>query len=183
VVLVVTELRVRVAIDVLHYPLGILELHLYDFLPLRVDFLFALPLAGRRTILAWLLHLLTELLHELLDIPALRRAMMRRVVHQTFCTAVVTVGWLAGAFVASWASTAPSTVVAAAAAVGAPASGWLSPAFFLLLLMLPLPSPWACVPVLGLLSPFTAWATGECQALPSTTLAHLSARLKSAETS
>jgi hypothetical protein len=43
--------------------------------------------------------------------------------------------------------------VAAAAAVGAPASGWLPPAFLLLLLSLPLPPPWACVPALGLLSP------------------------------
>jgi uncharacterized protein (DUF2384 family) len=67
--------------------------------------------------------------------------------------------------------------------VRASASGWLSPAFFLfLLLLLPLPPPWACAPVLGLLYPFSTWAAGECQARPSVALTHLSARLNSVET-
>jgi hypothetical protein len=74
---------------------------------------------------------------------------------------------------------APPTAVGAA--VGAPTSGWLPPAFFLLLLLLS--PPWACAPVLGLLSLFAAWAIGECQTWPSIALAHLSARPKSAETS
>jgi hypothetical protein len=69
--LVVTGLRVRVAIHGLQCPLGILKLHLCVFLLLGVHLLIALPLAGRRTILALLLHLLTELFHELLDLPAL----------------------------------------------------------------------------------------------------------------
>jgi hypothetical protein len=65
--------------------------------------------------------------------------------------------------------------------VGAPASGWLLLAFFFLLLLLSL--PWAWAPTLGLLYPFVTWEAGECQARPSAALAHLSARLKSAETS
>jgi hypothetical protein len=70
-VLVVTGLRVGVAIDGLQCPLGILRLHLYIFLLLGVHLLLTLPLAGRRAILALLLHLLTELFCELLDLPAL----------------------------------------------------------------------------------------------------------------
>jgi hypothetical protein len=79
--LIVTGLRVRVAIDSLQCPPGILEFHLYVFVLLRVHFLFVLPLAGRRTIFALLLHLFTELFYELLDLPALRCNMLRGVVH------------------------------------------------------------------------------------------------------
>jgi hypothetical protein len=68
-------------------------------------------------------------------------------------------------------------------AMGAPASGWLPLAFFFFLLLLSLPPPWACVLALDLLSPFAAWATGECQTRPSAALAHLSAKLKRVETS
>jgi hypothetical protein len=71
-VLVVTGLRVGVAIDGLQCPLGILKLHLCIFLLLGVELLLALPLAGWCAILA-LLHLFVELFHELLDLPALRR--------------------------------------------------------------------------------------------------------------
>jgi hypothetical protein len=58
--LIVTRLKVKVAIDDLQCPPGILELHLYVFLLLQVNFLFALPLMGRCAILARLLHLLAE---------------------------------------------------------------------------------------------------------------------------
>jgi hypothetical protein len=160
--LIVTALRVGVAIDGLQCPLGILKLHLCIFLLLGVHLLLALPLAGRRAILALLLHLFAELVQELLDLPALRRGTARGAVHRALCAAVVAIGRLAGAFVASRPATAPPA--AAVAAVGAPASGWLPPAFFLLLLLpLPLPPPWAWAPTLGLLSPFTTWAAGECQ--------------------
>jgi hypothetical protein len=71
------------------------------------------------------------------------------------------------------------------AAVGAPASSLLPPSFFFFLLpplLLALPRAWA--PTLGVvLSPFAGWAAGECQAGPSTALVHLSARLKSTDTS
>jgi hypothetical protein len=70
-VLVVTGLRVGVAIDGLQCPLGILELHLCVFLLLGVHLLLALPLVGGRAILAPLLHLFTELFRNLLDLPAL----------------------------------------------------------------------------------------------------------------
>jgi hypothetical protein len=91
-VLVVARLRVRVAIGGLQCPLGILELHLYVFLLMRVHLLLALLLARRRAILALLLHLFTELFRELLDLPALRYAMARGVMHRTLHVAVVTIG-------------------------------------------------------------------------------------------
>jgi flagellar biosynthesis protein FliQ len=69
--LAVAGLRVGVAIDGLQCPLGILKLHLCVFLPLVVHLLLALPLAGRRTILALLLHLFVKLFRELLDLPTL----------------------------------------------------------------------------------------------------------------
>jgi hypothetical protein len=105
--LVVTGLRVRVAIDGLQCPLGILKLHLFIFLLLGVDLLLALPLVGRRTILA-LLHLFTELFHKLLDLLALRRGMARGVVHRALHAAVVAIGWLTEEFVASRTTIAPS---------------------------------------------------------------------------
>jgi hypothetical protein len=76
----------------------------------------------------------------------------------------------------------PSFATAATAtAVGAPTSDWLPPAFFF---FLPLPpTPCAEVPALGLLASLLARAAGECHAQPSAALAHLSARLNSAETS
>jgi hypothetical protein len=107
-VLVVTGLRVGVAIDGLQCPLGILKLHLCVFLLLGVHLLLALPLAGRRAILALLLYLFTELFCELLDLPALRRGMARGVVHRALCAAIIAIGRLTGAFVASRPATAPT---------------------------------------------------------------------------
>jgi hypothetical protein len=69
--LVIAGLRVGVAIDDLQCPLGILKLHLCIFLLLRVHLLLALPLAGRRAILALLLHRFAELFRKLLDLSAL----------------------------------------------------------------------------------------------------------------
>jgi hypothetical protein len=140
-VLVVTGLRVGVAIDGLQCPLGILKLHFCIFLLLGEHLLLALPLSGRRAILVLLLHLFTELFRELLDLSALHRGMARGVVHRALCAAVVAIGQLTGVFVTSQTATAPPA--AAAAAVGVPASGRLPPAFFLLLLSLPLPPPGA----------------------------------------
>jgi hypothetical protein len=144
--LVVTGLRVGVAIDDLQCPLGILKLHLCVFLLLGVHLLLALPLTGRCAILALLLHLFTELFCELLDLPILHRGMACGVVHQALRTDVDAIGWLMGAF-------------------GAPANGRLLPAFFFfLMLSLPLPLHGAWAPALGVLSPFAAWVAGECQA-------------------
>jgi hypothetical protein len=99
--LIITGLRVRVAIDGLQCPLGILKLHLCVFLLLGVHLLLALPLV-------LLLHLFVELFRELLDLPALRHGMARGVVHRALRTAVVAIGWLTGAFVASQPAMAPT---------------------------------------------------------------------------
>jgi hypothetical protein len=114
-----------------------------------------------------LLHLFAELLRELLDLPALRHGMPRGVMYRALRTALVTVGRLAGTLVASLAT---------------PASDWLPPAFFFFFLPLP-PTPCAEVPALGLLASLLPGAAGECHAQPLAALAHLSARLNSAETS
>jgi hypothetical protein len=106
--LIVTGLRVGVAIDGLQCPLCILKLHLYVFLLLGVHLLLALPLMGRRAILALLLHLFTELFCDLLDLSALRHGMTRRVVHRALRAAVVAIGRLTGAFVPSRTATAPT---------------------------------------------------------------------------
>jgi hypothetical protein len=106
--LVVAGLKVEVAIDGLQCPSGILELHLYVFLLLRVHFLFALPLAGRGAVLVLLLHLVTELFHELLDLSVFRRGVACGVVHRALHATVITIRQLTGVFVASWPPTAPT---------------------------------------------------------------------------
>jgi hypothetical protein len=70
--LIAARLGLRVVVDGLQRPLGILELHLYVLLLLRIHLLFAFLLTGRRTILErLLLHLLMELFCEFLDLPVL----------------------------------------------------------------------------------------------------------------
>jgi hypothetical protein len=76
------RVRVRVVLYSLQCPLGVLELHLLILVLLRIDLLFALPLAGRRDILAQLSMLLMELFHELLDFPALSDDVVRGVMHR-----------------------------------------------------------------------------------------------------
>jgi hypothetical protein len=101
--LVVTELRVGVDIDDLHLPLDILERDLFILLLLRIHFLFALLLAGRRAFLVLLLQLFAVLFRELLDLPALTRDVVHRVMHQASGVAVITTGHLMGVLDASWA--------------------------------------------------------------------------------
>jgi hypothetical protein len=103
--LVVTGLGVGVVVDELQVPLGLLELHLLILFHLEIHLLFALPLAGRRTILAQLLLLLVELLCELLDFPALFHVVARGVMHRTTRATVVVARCLTGAFVTLWTST------------------------------------------------------------------------------
>jgi hypothetical protein len=101
--LIVTRLGVRVAIDNLDCPLGVLELHLLLVLALAGNVLLAYPLAGRHAIMAGLLLLLlTELLHELLDLPALLSAVVPGVMHWTLWPALITIGRLARSLVATW---------------------------------------------------------------------------------
>jgi hypothetical protein len=103
--LVVARLGVRVAIQGLQCPLGVLELHLLVFLLLGVHLLFALSLAGRRAFLVRLLLLFMELFCELIDLSTLTHAVVCGVVHRASGVAVVTVGHFMGPLVASWAMT------------------------------------------------------------------------------
>jgi hypothetical protein len=142
--LIQTGLEVKVAIHSLQCPLGVLELRLLVLL--WIHLLFALPLAERHTFLVWLLLLFAELLCEFLDLLALPYDVARGVVHWVSCAIVVSTRRL------SPCGRQPPPAVAAAA-VGAPASGWmLSPTFFFLLFLflLFLLLPWAAVPALGL---------------------------------
>jgi uncharacterized membrane protein len=107
VVLVVVELRVRVVVDGLHLPLGVLECHFYIPLLFWIHLLLALLLAGRRAFFAQLLLFLAKLLRELLDLPTLTHAMAHRVMHRASGTTVINAECLTGALVTSWAS-APS---------------------------------------------------------------------------
>jgi hypothetical protein len=70
--LIVAGVRVRVAVDGLEHPLGILELHLHLLVTLGGNLMLAFPLPRRRAVAAQLLLLLlSKLLCELLDLPAL----------------------------------------------------------------------------------------------------------------
>jgi hypothetical protein len=101
--------RVGVVIDDLERPLGVLELHLLLLVALGGNLLLALPLPRRRAITTrLLLLLLAELLHELLDLPALLRALAPRVVYRAPWAALLTTGGLPRPLVASWA-TAPTS--------------------------------------------------------------------------
>jgi hypothetical protein len=139
--LVVTGLRVRVAIDGLQCPLGILKLHLYVFLLMGVHLLLALPLAGRHAILVLLLHLFTELFRELLDLPALDRGMAHGVVHRALRAAIIAIGRLTGEFVASRITMAPTRYCSCSSG----RSGQRLVAASLLLLLL---VRWVCSPPL-----------------------------------
>jgi hypothetical protein len=77
--LIVTGLGVRVVIDDLDHPLGILELHLLLVVALMGNVLLAFLLVGRWAVMVRLL--LIELLHELLDLPALLSAVTPGFVH------------------------------------------------------------------------------------------------------
>jgi hypothetical protein len=99
--LVVTRLRVRMAIYGLEVPFGLLEHHSILLVLFRVCLLFALPLGRRRSITALLLQLLTVLFHELLHLPVLLGVVTRRVVHWTTRPSIITTGRLMGALVTS----------------------------------------------------------------------------------
>jgi hypothetical protein len=102
--LVVTRLRVRMAIYGLEVSFGFLEPHFVLLVLFRVCLLFALPLAGRRAVAALLLQQLAVLFHELLNFPALLGAVVHGVVHWTMHPSIIVVGRLIGALVASGTS-------------------------------------------------------------------------------
>jgi hypothetical protein len=100
-VLVVTGLRVGVAIDSLDRPLGILKLHLLLVIALTSNMLLAFPLMGSCAIAAGLL--LVELLRELLDLSALLVTVAPGVVHWAPWPTLVTTEGLAWLLVTAWA--------------------------------------------------------------------------------
>jgi hypothetical protein len=102
--LIIAGLGVGVAIDGLHLPFSVLERHLFVLVLLEIHLLFALSLAGWRAFLVRLLLLFAELFPELLDLPALTRAMACRVMHRASGITVVATERLMGALVASFAS-------------------------------------------------------------------------------
>jgi hypothetical protein len=110
--LVVAGFRVRVgvAVDNLDRPLGILEHHhLLIIITLTGNLLLVFPLVGRHAIIVQLLLLLlTELLRELLDLPALLGTVAPRVMHRAPWPALVSAGGLAQLLVTSWAMTPTS---------------------------------------------------------------------------
>jgi hypothetical protein len=110
------------------------------------------------------LLLLTELLHKLLDLPALLGVVALRIVHQDPLATLITAGWQMWVLVAARAK----------------ASGLSLPmAIFFFFL----PLPWAAASAMGLAT-FPASRTGcECQACPFAALVHLSITLKRSKTS
>jgi hypothetical protein len=102
VTLIVTGLRVGVAIEGLHLPLRLLECHLLILLLLWIHLLFVYLLGRRRAFMAPLLLLFVELFRELLDLLALTHAVARRVMHRASTTIVIAVEHLTGVLVASW---------------------------------------------------------------------------------
>jgi hypothetical protein len=103
--LLVAGLRVRVVVDDLDHPLGILELHLLLVIALTGNVLLAFPLVGRHAIMTGLLLLLlTELLCKLVDLLALLGAVRPRVVHRAQWPTLISAGGLAQWLVTAWAS-------------------------------------------------------------------------------
>jgi hypothetical protein len=102
--LVITGLRVRMAIYGLEVPFGFMEPHYVLLVLFRVYLLFALPLAGRRVVTALLLQLLAVLFCELLDFLALLSVVAHGVVHWTTRPSIIATGRLTGALVASGTS-------------------------------------------------------------------------------
>jgi hypothetical protein len=123
-VLVVTGLRVGMAVDDLGRPLGIPELHLLLVIALTGDVLLAFPLAGRRSItVGLLLLLLAEWLHELLDLSELLGVVVPGVVHRARRPTLITTGGLAWSLLAAWGPTPAAAAIVVA--VGVPTSGML----------------------------------------------------------
>jgi hypothetical protein len=100
--LIVAGLGVRVAVDDLDRPLGVLELHLLLVVALMGNMLLAFPLVGRRAVVVLLLLLLMELLYKLLDLSALLGAVAPEVVHRALRSALIAAGGLARSLVAVW---------------------------------------------------------------------------------
>jgi hypothetical protein len=104
--LVGARVRVRVPVDGLEHPLGVLERHLLILLLVTLldDLLHALPLSRRHVVTVWLLLLLlAKLLRNLLDFPTLFRIVVPRVVYRAPWTTLITTEGLPRQFVTMWA--------------------------------------------------------------------------------
>jgi hypothetical protein len=137
--LVVTRFRVGVDVDDLDQPFGILELHLL-LVTLTGNLLLSFPLVGRRAItVRLLLLLLTKLLRELLNLPALLDVVAPGVVHWAPRPTLIAAEGLARSLTPC-GPRPPPAAAATVVAVGAPASGLLLLLnfFFFLFLFLPL---------------------------------------------
>jgi hypothetical protein len=96
---------VRVVIDGLECPLGVLELHVLLFVTLRGNMLLAFLLPGRRAVMAWLLLLLLmKLLRKLPDLTALLCTMASGVVYRAPQTTLITARGLPQLLVTTWAT-------------------------------------------------------------------------------
>jgi hypothetical protein len=174
--LVVTGLRVGVAIDGLQCPLGILKLHLYVFLLLGVDLLFALPLAGRHAILV-LLHLFAELFRELLDLPALHHGMARGVVHRALHATVIAIRWLTEVF----PTMAPTRHCSCGG--GCPGQQLVAASLLLLIVVVAIATAWGLGPGAGRSAlPLCRMGSWGVSSAAFAAKVHLSAKLKSADT-
>jgi hypothetical protein len=178
--LVGARVRVRVTIDGLETSFGVLELHLIILVILLDSLLFALPLLRWCAIVAWLqLLLVVKLLHKLLDLLALLGVAMLGVVYRAPWNALITVEGLSPLFVARWATTPTSCCSYSRGST----SQRLVLSTSLLLILLLLASALSSGICIGLaISPFL-WVGCECQACHSVALVHVSAKLKSSETS
>jgi hypothetical protein len=96
--------EVRATVDGLGSSSGILERHLLILVILLDSLLLALPLPRRCAITMRLqLLLLAELLHKLLDLPALLSSMALGVAYQAPWTTLIAIGGLSRPLVTTWA--------------------------------------------------------------------------------
>jgi hypothetical protein len=124
-------------------PFGLLEPQSILLVLLEVFLLFALPLVGRRAIIALLLQLLTVLFHEFLDFPTLLSVVARRVVHWATRASVVAAGHLTGALVTSGAS-APTRHISSSSCGGSSSQRLVIAVGLLLVLVLAATSLGSC---------------------------------------
>jgi hypothetical protein len=160
--LIVTGLWVRVVVDDLDRPLGILELHLL-IVGLVGNLLLAFPLAGSYAVIVrLLLLLLMELFHKVLDLPTLLSIVVPGVVHQAPRPALIAVGELARSLVTVWAM-APTSCCCDSSNSGSACQQLVVVIGLLLIIILVLTATLSssnCFKLLGLLQPWRTCPLG-----------------------